>query len=210
MARNPEKAVIQNLDTDEKIEVMFNPTRYTSTSKLVTCASSAGVQFQTVTDPEFTVELFFDTYEDGTDVRKKIKPIADLQEPTQGAGDKRDPPTCMFSWGGFHFTGLVSSLSQTFTLFLPSGVPARADVTITFISILTAREMMENAGLDNCRKLRLVRESSRLDNLAAQATGSPANWRTIAAANGVEDPLAFPTVQQVGRYFIIPDAGETA
>lgn len=209
MAGSPEKAVIQNLDSDEKIEVMFNPTSYTSTSKLVTCKSEAGVQFQTVTDPEFTVQLFFDTYEAGEDVRKKIKPIAALQEPTEGTGEKRDPPTCMFSWGGFHFTGLVSSLSQTFTMFLPTGIPVRADVTVSFISILSAREMLEKAGLDNCRKIRMVRQGDRLDLMANETLGSPSGWREIAAANGVEDPLAFPTQHQVGSIFVIPDAGES-
>lgn len=203
----PVKAVIQNLHDGARIPVLYNPVQYTATSRAAVTKTETGVQFQALTSADFTVDLFFDTYEQGRDVRELIKPIAALQEPTEGTGDKREPPTCMFSWGRFSYVGLVGTLTQTFTLFKADGTPLRADVQITFISVESAREMLENAGLDNCRKIHVVRQGDRLDLLASDLTGAPGNWRAIAAANGVDDPLAFPDVAQVGAIFVIPDIG---
>lgn len=203
--KEPTKAVIQNLDTGAKITVPYNPVEYSASRKLVMCTSSAGVQFQTLVDPEFTISLFFDSYEQGTDVRLQTNPIAALQEPTQGAGAKRDPPKCLFSWGGFKYTGVLSNFEQRFTLFLPSGVPARCEASLTFTAAPTTEEVTENAGLDNCRRFTVVNSSDRLDVLAFREAGKSARWRDIAAANGIEDPLAFPTRSDLGRTLIIPD-----
>ncbi len=204
-AREPLKAIIQNLDTGEKIYALYNPTEYARTRKLIVNSTSAGVQFQSLVEPEFAVNLFFDTYEDGTDVRKLTDRIARLQEPTQGKGAKRDPPKCLFSWGDFQYGGILSRLEQRFTLFLSSGVPARAELSLTFTATPTPKQVIENAGLDNCRKLHIVTSSDRLDVLAFLETGVAANWRDIAEVNGIEDPFAFPTVQDIGRTLIIPD-----
>jgi Contractile injection system tube protein len=203
--REPTKAVIQNLGTGDRITVPYNPTEYSSTRKLVMCSTSAGVQFQTVTDEEFTVALFFDSYENGTDVRLLTDPIKALQDPTQGSGAKREPPKCLFSWGGFRYTGVLSNFEQKFTLFLPTGVPARCEASLTFTGAPTREQVIENAGLDNCRRFAIVNTSDRLDVLAWRQTGNTARWRDIAAANGINDPLAFPTTSDYGRTLIIPD-----
>lgn len=203
--REPVKAIIQNLGTGEKIPVLYNPVDYTRVRSLVVNTTSAGVQFQSLSEPEFSVDLFFDTYEQGTDVRRLTGRIAALQEPTEGRGAKREPPQCLFSWGGFQYSGILTRLTQRFTLFLPSGIPVRAELSLTFTATPTPKQVMEDAGLDNCRKLHVVKSSDRLDVLAFLQTGDPANWRAIAHANGIEDPIAFPTAQDVGRTLVIPD-----
>jgi hypothetical protein len=205
MPSAPTKAVIQNLTTQEKVSVLYNPTEYTATRTMVTHLSSSGVQFQTLVEPDFTVDLFFDTYEAGTDVRILTNQIAAFQEPSVGEGERKDPPRCLFSWGGFQYTGLITNLVQRFTLFLPTGVPVRAHLSVTFTNAPTPTDIIEDAGLDNCRKLHVVRSSDRLDVLAWQQTGAASNWREIAAANGVVDPLAFPTRADIGRTLVIPD-----
>ncbi len=138
-------------------------------------------------------------------MRRLTDQVAALQEPTVGSGAKRDPPRCLFSWGGFQYTGVLSALAQRFTLFLDTGIPVRAELTLTFTGTPTPRQAIDNAGLDNCRKLHLVRSSDRLDMLSYSETGSAARWRDIARANGIEDPLAFPTAGDTGRTLIIPD-----
>ncbi|MBX5483934.1 MAG: peptidoglycan-binding protein LysM [Myxococcaceae bacterium] len=205
-----QKALIQNLDTGERIEVMYNPTEYTSSTRVVTAKVGSMVQFQRTESPTFTVHLFFDTYEQGIDVRTLTRKVAALQQPTVGTGEQREPPTCVFSWGGFQYTGIVTQLDQRFTMFLPSGVPVRAELTVTFQQILTARQANENAGLDNCRKLHVVRQSDRLDLIAAQQLGDPNAWQRIATLNNIDDPLAFPTPAQIGMTLIIPDRDESA
>ena len=205
MSKEPKKAIIQNIETKDKVSVMYNPTEYSSTRSMVLSDEDEDVQFQSLQDEDFTVTLFFDTYEKGSDVRDLIKQVASWQEPTVGSGDKKHPPACMFSWGGFQYAGVIKSLTQQFILFLDSGVPVRAHVTLTLAKTASTREMEKNAGLDNCRKLCIVRSSDRLDVLAFQQTGLASNWRDIATLNGIEDPLAFPTAQDLGRTLIIPD-----
>lgn len=204
-AKEPTKAVIQNLDTGEKIVAMYNPTEYTSTRQMVTSDQSVGVQFQRVDEPNFSVHLFFDTYEQGTDVRALTNRIAALQNPSEGTGEKRSPPKCMFSWGGFRYTGLLTQVTQKFTLFLDSGVPVRAELDLTFSNTPTPRQVLEDAGLDNCRKLCVVKASDRLDVLAYNQAGTAARWRAIASANDIVDPQLFPTASDVGRTLIVPD-----
>lgn len=203
--REPTKAVIQNLDTGERITVAYNPTEYTASQTLVVTSEAAGLQFQTLRDPDFTVSLFFDTYELGSDVRTLTNPIAALQEPTVRNGAKSDPPKCRFSWGGFKYDGMLTAFEQKFIMFLPSGVPCRCEATLTFTAAPTPEEVVENAGLDNCRRFTVVNSSDRLDVLAWRQTGNPEDWRLIAAANGIDDPLRFPTVADLGRTLIIPD-----
>lgn len=207
---NLQKALIQNRDTGEQIEVMYNPTEYTSATKVVTAKVGSMVQFQRTESPTFTVNLFFDTYEQGADVRTLTRRVAALQQPTVGAKDQRQPPTCIFSWGGFQYSGIITQLDQRFTMFLPSGIPVRAELSVTFQQILSARQANENAGVDNCRKLHVVRQSDRLDLIAFQQLGDPGAWQRIATLNDLDDPIAFPTPAQIGMTLLIPDHDESA
>lgn len=203
------KAIIQNLDTREQLEVMYNPTEYTSSTQLVTSRVGATLQFLRMESPTFSVSLFFDTYEQGTDVRALTRRLASFQEPSVGAKEPREPPTCLFSWGGFQYTGVIRKLDQRFTMFLPSGTPVRAELTVTFEQVLTPRQAIENAGLDNCRKIHIVSQGDRLDLIAFRELGDAGAWTRIASLNGITDPLNFPTTQQLGTALIIPDRGES-
>lgn len=202
------KAVIQNLDSREQIEVMYNPVEYTSTTEMVTSRVGATVQFQRLESPNFSVNLFFDTYERGTDVRNLTRKIAAFQEPTVGNKEQREPPVCLFSWGGFQYTGIIRKLDQRFTMFLPSGIPVRAELAVTFEQVVTPRKAIENAGLDNCRKMYIVCQGDRLDLIAFRELGDANAWPRIASLNGIADPLIFPTREQIGTTLIIPDPGE--
>ena len=203
--REPTKALIKNLETSECITVPYNPNEYNSRSVVEMSRCREGRQFQTVSDPSFTVALVFDSYEKGTDVRDLTKPIAALQTPTVVTGQKSRPPICLFSWGGFEYKGMLETFEQHFTLFMPNGVPARCTLTLTFAATPTARQVVRDAGLDHCRKYAIVRSGDRLDVVAQRETGKPSSWRSIATANGITDPLAFPTFSDLGRTLIIPD-----
>jgi hypothetical protein len=96
------------------------------------------------------LQLLFDTYvttkEDGTpvevepskieDVRKKYlnylyqwtRVDKDLKEPKSQKGR---PPEVRFEWGEIIFEGVIQSISQRLTLFLPNGRPVRAVVDLT-------------------------------------------------------------------------------
>jgi len=53
-------------------------------------------------------------------------------------------------------------------------------------------------------KVRVVKPGDRLPIIAAEVYGDPRLWRLIAEANGIEDPLRFPTEQDVGRIVLVP------
>lgn len=204
------KAVIKKLGSSEPpIEVMYNPTEYTSSSEAKWRETGAQRQFEMLSYPSFTVTLVFDTYEKRGpqgDVRYFIDKLALLQQPTVLNGDRRQPPKCAFSWGDkFSYEGVITKLDRRFTMFREDGTPVRAEVTVTFEEVLEPDTLKKRRGEDNCRKLRVVRQGDRLDSIAAEQLGAASKWRAIAALNGIDDPLAFPTTRDVGRTLIIPD-----
>ncbi|KWB94594.1 hypothetical protein [Burkholderia ubonensis] len=202
------KIVVQK--TGEQIPVMYNPTELSLNKTVVLQGQGSNIQFQRVEDDDFTVSLFFDSYEQQVDVRTKTDKIAALTQPTVGTGDRREPPVVTFTWAGPLFTGIISKLEQKFTMFLSSGIPVRAELSVTFKRVLTPEEDQHAQGKFNCRQLWQVRENDRLYLIAQQTLGDPDQWRLIAQTNGIYDPLNFPTREDVGRTLVIIDAhGET-
>ena len=75
--------------------------------------------------------LYYDTFEEGTDCYLMIKPLEELAQIDETISH---PPLCMFSWGTFNFTGVVSSLSQKYTMFSSTGARLRCEVALTMQS----------------------------------------------------------------------------
>ncbi|MCL6590418.1 MAG: peptidoglycan-binding protein LysM [Firmicutes bacterium] len=202
-----EKAKIKVLDGPNKgeITVMFNPKEYATTLKVVESGQSPNIQFKKVAMENFKVPLFFDTYEKQTDVRDVIKPIVSLVNPIVEGTQTKKPPLCLFVWGGFSFEGYAVEVRQNFTMFLESGIPVRCDLDVTFRRNVPREQAEIDAGLNACRKLWTVKSGDRLDLIAAQALKDPAQWRRIAKANSIINPLAFPTDADIGKFLVIPD-----
>ena len=191
------------------ISVMFNPSSY-SISKSVTW-STPGSAFGKGSDTDRSVnaptlvfggggsrqlslELFFDVTEpvDGRtirDVREKTDAIVALTriDPKQGR-----PPVCQVTWGDapgrydLPVTGVVTSLSQSFTLFRPTGEPVRATLSVTFLEFLDPG--VDQRLTDPELTTRVVRGGDSLPNIAAEFYGDPRMWRVIAEANDLVDP----------------------
>lgn len=199
------KAQIIILDTKEKIDVMFNPREYTVSTIAQLKNEGSSLEFEKVNVSDFSVTLLFDTYEKQTDVREKIEKITSLVMPTVAGKDTKQPPICLFSWGKFIYKGIIYKHDQKFTMFLPSGIPVRADLTITFKSVITTEEDAKFKGKDACRKLWTVKSGDRLDLIADRALKDVSLWRKIADENKIVDPLDFPKDDDIGRTLIIPD-----
>ncbi len=214
----PTKAIIE-VEGGDPIEVKFNPSEYTvsTEAEMPTSPSTAGEgsapkgsnagnpSFYKVSLKDFTVKLLFDTYEQKTDVRTLTNKIAKLLIPAIEGPERKILPMCKFVWGGFTYKGRIHKLDQKFTLFLPDGKPVRAELTVTFKAAVTAEEYKKNMGIDACRKIWKVKNGDRLD-LIAQSTLKNVNlWRKIAEENNINNPLAFPTSNDIGRTLIIPD-----
>ncbi|HUW66767.1 MAG TPA: peptidoglycan-binding protein LysM [Candidatus Nanoarchaeia archaeon] len=216
-----EKAKIHVLEgkgdlKDKLIEVMFNPTDYTSTIN----AKWEGGMIPTFTETTFgtlTLNLFFDTYELRADVRedneirisgKKVagtKRIMELAVPTVEGEVTKRPPVCLFSWGKFNFKGVVQSVTQKFTMFMSTGIPVRATLTVIMKPVVNAQDIVKLKGVEACRKIRQVKQGERLDIIAAEELKDPFLWRKIAELNDIDDPLNFPGPDDIGKIIIIPD-----
>lgn len=210
-----EKAKIIPLDKKlremekEAIEVMFNPNEYTVSVEAKYTDKEDKIQFLETGIPEFKVSLFYDTYEIRSDVRKETNRIIALMKPTVSSGEgTKHPPDCMFVWGKFWYRGVITSAQQRFTMFLENGIPVRAIVDVAF----TSRELDKKVeslkglgvGLENRRRLWRVKGGDRLDIIASETLRDPSQWRKIAQANRINNPISFPKNKDIGRILIIP------
>jgi nucleoid-associated protein YgaU len=56
----------------------------------------------------------------------------------------------------------------------------------------------------NKTRVRAIKASDHLPVIAAEVYGDPRLWRLIAEANDIDDPLRFPTSEDVGRVIVVP------
>lgn len=196
-------------DADEPIEVMFNPNSYTITKQVAWRPSAETTVAPATTDrnenaptTEFaggnsrvlTLQLFYDTTESSAaerDVRLKTDRIVRL---TRIARKDGQPPVCTVLWGekkteDFPFVGTISSLTQNFVLFDQVGRPLRATLDVAFTEFL---ERKAGRLTDPQTTTRVVRQGDSLASIAAAVYRDPSQWRVIARANGIENPLAVP------------------
>ncbi|RLC93524.1 MAG: peptidoglycan-binding protein [Chloroflexi bacterium] len=209
------KATITNCDTNEIVECMFNPKEYTFgkqntwKSGLVMGGNVPKVEFGGGQAMTLQMELFFDTYESGEDVRKhtnKIWKLMMINPDTKDKGNKGRPPLCTFSWGDmWSFKAVITSLSQKFTMFTGDGKPVRSTLSVTFQQ---AEEEGKYPGQNPTTlstpgyKTRRVKEGETIDWIAFDEYGDPALWRFLAETNDLDDPLRL----EVGQMLAIPPA----
>lgn len=206
-----EKAIISVRDPDpqkdteiNQIEVLFNPEKY-SLEKSATWEEKGRrktLEFVGIGRKSFSIELFFDTYEAGGDVRDYTNEIVQLMDPTVEYKGKTVPPVCLFSWGGFNFRGIVEKVTQNFTLFLNSGIPVRAVLTVGFKQFSFPSEQARGNPPGDPTKTRIVKDGETLNAISAREYGDPSLWRVIADAN--RDQIANPRILRAGTVLVIP------
>jgi hypothetical protein len=180
-------------DGHAAINAQFNPTQYgVDKSNLIAESAIPGLespilQYVHGNTRTLDMELFFDTYEAGSDVRGSTDQVYNLLKIDAAT---HAPPICNIAWAGFQFRGALDHVSGKFTLFLPDGTPVRATLTVTFkeyidVEVLVRENPTESA---DHRKNRWVKSGDRIDNIAAEEYGDPELWRPIADANNLDDP----------------------
>lgn len=204
-----ELATLTNLDTNQRVEVLFNPNEYTVNKDnniaqlAIPGRSTPLLQFVNGNLRTLEMELFFDSYEQHRlgsrvliqaqdDIRKLTQPVVDLLaiNPATHA-----PPVVLFNWGSLTFTGVLARVSQRFLMFLDDGTPIRARLQVTFNEFKTAaqeaREVKRQTS--DYTRVHTVREGETLSGIATQLYRDPAQWRPIAIANDLEDPRRLQT-----------------
>ena len=120
---------------------MYNPKEFTIDSSTQFQRSAMPglqtpiTQFVSGQTQTLSLDLFFDTYEDKTDVRIHTARMTNL---LKIHSDIHAPPVCRFKWGvplsldkGVFFQGVFDKVTQKFTMFLNSGMPVRATLSVS-------------------------------------------------------------------------------
>ncbi len=189
----------------EKVDVLFNPTEYELeagnqySEQEVPGLQTPLSQFTSGERSKLTLNLFFDTYEAGIDVRthtSKIVSILDVDS------DLHVPPDCKFIWGSLDFKGVITNITQKYTMFLETGVPVRATLTVVMLSSQTMKEQYQQIPRQSAdrTKQKTVRQGDQLWSIAAEEYEDAGAWRHIAEANGIDNPRLLAS----GRSLKIP------
>ncbi len=218
------KAEFVRLDTKGRpqfpsLAVQFNPTEFTLSKSVQTAEAgipgldSPILQFVRGQGETMSVDLFFDTTENGTsgDNTVAVTEQTDLfYQMIKIDQQTHAPPVLRFTWGsksnfpGSHmnghwwsqnrsngFTCIVESVRQRFTLFSPDGKPLRATLTVSLKEYKTIEQQVKELGLQSPDRTHawVVRQGDTLARIAADQYDDPAQWRVIAEHNNVVDPL---------------------
>jgi nucleoid-associated protein YgaU len=123
-----------------------------------------------------------------------------------GAGDSGGGGRGNRSGGGAQqrhgFKCVVESVRQRFTLFSTQGVPLRATLTVSLKEYKTLKEQVDelNKTSPDHTHSHVVQSGETLSQISWSIYNDPSQWRAIADANNLTDPLAL----QPGAVLTIP------
>ncbi|MDQ1909560.1 LysM peptidoglycan-binding domain-containing protein [Paenibacillus sp. GD4] len=186
-------------------EVLFNPSEYElETTNSFAFQESPGAsaptaQFLSGDETVLTMDLFFDTYEASKDVREETFKIVKLLEVDS---DLHAPPYVRFVWGSLNFRGVVEKVKQKYTMFLDSGIPVRATLSVTIKAVMTLTEQLQLTPRQSAdrTKQKPFNQGDQLWMMAAHEYDDPGKWRDIARANRIDNPRHI----EPGRKLIVP------
>jgi LysM repeat protein len=207
-------------DPGSRLAVLYNPEEYTVSKdnnfavQSVPGLGSPIVQFVNGNQRTLDVELFFDSYDTPTlpkkDIRDQTGPVVRLMDI---ASETHAPPVLWVSMASLNLRCVLSRVSERFIMFMPNGVPVRARLSCTFIETLDPSQEAKAANLQTAdfSKVHTVTSGETLSDIAAELYRDPAQWRPIAIANGIADPLSIEPGQALrvpALPFSDPDSGE--
>ena len=197
----PEKAALINVQTSERIEFQFNPETF-SLSKSSDWQSNQKdhiydipvVKWKGGAAMKLEITIFFDTYEDDTDVRDKTTKVEEL---TLVDSEEHEPPKLKFDWGGtlkvrgsVELQWILSSFNTTYKMFNSGGKPVRAEMKLSLTEYATEQMLKDRSRLQSPdhEKAYRVQPGDTLQSIAWHHYDDASLWRPIAAANNIEDP----------------------
>lgn len=198
------KATLTNLDNNQKIECLFNPTEYTIAktntwqAKPIVGKNVPKLDFTGGGSKTLSVDLLFDVFEkSGEDVRTHIDKLWALtmidEAKKSSQTDRSRPPLCLFQWGGnWHFKAAITSLSVKYTLFRQDGTPVRATATVSLEEAADENDQPNTNPTSyspSRARRREVRPKDTLALIAYEEYGDSSKWRPIAEANSIDDPM---------------------
>ncbi len=210
------------------LEVQFNPTEFTLNKGVqiaeiaIPGLDSPVLQFVRGQTETLTLDLFFDTTDSGMDDNAtSVTTLTDqFYQLVKIDSDTHAPPICHFSWGGHNFPGsnmngnwatqnrengfdcLIESVRQRFTMFSTQGLPLRATLTVSLREYKTLDKQLQQLQLKSADHTRthVLQRGETLNKIANDYYDDSAQWRVIADANAILDPLAL----QPGIILVLP------
>ncbi len=205
---------LSNNDLDI-LPVQFNPTEVTfakgaQLAEIGIPGIDAPIQqFVRGQAEKLTLDLFFDTTENGMDAQAtSVTMLTDQFYSLVKINPKTHaPPVCQFAWNDPSFPGanlpanyaqqkrlsfrcIIENISQKFTLFSPQGIPLRATLTVTLREYKSLDQQLKELNLQSPdhTKAYVTQRGDTLSAIAGKLYGSPAQWRPLATSNGITDP----------------------
>ena len=201
------KALIINTDAvvPIPIPVMFNPPEYQlqKTNQFadirIPGLCSSLLQFVHGNAQTLTMDLFFDTTDTGLDVRLHTELVVGL---TAVNSDTHAPPRLLFLWGSLAFPCVLDSVTQHFEYFNSLGMPLRARLSVSLKGYDLIESLLASIPLLSAdrTKLQVFVQGETLESIAAAEYGDPRQWRPIAEASGIDNPLTI----RPGRALTVP------
>lgn len=205
-----EKAAIINLNTDERIPVMFNPeegyaldTGNSFAEIGIPGVKTPPIQYVRGNSRTIQMELLFDTRDTWTDVRQRTQPLVLLMEDDPAT---QAPPVLLFTWGGFNFKCVLESVGQRFTLFSEDGTPVRSTLSVSLKEYETIDIEIRQGLFIGPPTVRNVIEGETVSQIAGAVLGDPNRWREIAELNDIDNPLKLAPGQSL---ILPPPAGRS-
>jgi hypothetical protein len=205
-------------NANQKVEFDFNPSEYkiTKANKYNPSANKGGNvpkwEFAGGDPRVVVLELFFDSYLPRENSQGKKVKVPDLRtevnklfsfmvvDETLKAQDGRDshmgrPPRCRLEWAReskYHFSCYITHCEVRYTMFTPNGEAVRATATL---HLQEAVDPTKPGGTNPTsrgepgRRMWTIQEGDRLDWIAYREYGDASEWRRIAVANRLFNPL---------------------
>ncbi len=129
------KAFIVNTTTGQQIPVMYNPEQFSLEQGNdfaeigIPGLNAPPIQYVRGKGRTLTMELFFDSYELGGDVRQFTDGITGLLATLPNTFA---PPILLFVMGSFSFRCVLAEAAQRFTMFAGDGTPVRSTLNVRF------------------------------------------------------------------------------
>lgn len=151
-----------------------------------------GLMFTSGQAITLSLELLFDGYETGDDIRPDVKRIVNL---CHVDASLHRPPMVELKWGdndvlgiGRVFRGVVDSATAKYTMFTSAGIPCRASVTVALKQADTVSYKREDGSGDNKKTVKEYTFTSAAD--LGRVPG--AKDQVEKSGKDVTDPSIYP------------------
>ncbi len=109
-------------------------------------------------------------------------------------------PIVQFVWGSFDFSGVISSVQSSYTMFTPLGTPVKSKLDLTIVGEETGYTLSKKRSPfespDRTKERSLV-QGDQLWMISQEEYNDPNQWKTIAKANGILNPRKTEFAQSV-------------